>query len=206
METRIVSLREAGIGYEQLLAFLQEVFRGRLEQGLHFSLIDMDLAKLSQLCDKAHSILAAMQGDRMVGTAMLTLQRKDGELQGYLDHLAVSEEVQGQGLGTRLIREILRIAREKGCDCVLSDTATRARSSVRVHRKAGFRIIGMESYSSTNYYSYLFRYQFKEGSPWSSDFYCWKAFVGSSVNKCFKYARNGQQRWLSRFWHRYIKR
>ncbi|MBQ9549121.1 MAG: GNAT family N-acetyltransferase [Bacteroidales bacterium] len=206
METRIVTLREAGIGYEQLHAFLLEVFRGRLKQGLHFSLLDMDLAELSRLCDQAHCVLAAMKGDELVGTAMLTINEKRDERQGLLEHLAVSDRMQGQGLGTRLIGEILRIAREEGCACVFSDTATRARSSVRAHRKAGFRIVGLESYRGTNYYSYIFRYQIEKDCHWSSAIYCWSSFVGSAVKKSFKYARNGERRFLSRLWHKVFKR
>ena len=134
------------------------------------------------------------------------LAQKLVPLHGLLEHLAVARNMQGQGLGTRLIREIIEIARAQGCDCVLSDTATRARSSIRAHRKAGFRIIGMESFSSTNYYSYLFRCQLKPGSPWESAWYCWKVAVCSSAKKSFKYARNGERRWLSRMWHNLFKK
>ncbi len=63
---------------------------------------------------------------------------------------------------------------------IFEDTAVGADSSVGWHLKNGFRIVGLESYPNTKYYSYLFRLQLVP-SVWQSALWCRLAFAVSYV-------------------------
>ena len=82
----------------------------------------------------------------------LALRDDDGRIQGgaigetnwgwlHLTVLAVSEDLRGQGWGSRLIREMERLARDRGCHHVWVDTFSfQARP---FYERLGFRVFGV---------------------------------------------------------------
>ncbi len=76
-----------------------------------------DRDAIRRVFEASQLVLAAWQGDRLVGVARVLT---DGALTAYLADLAVEPDVQGLGLGKRLIEEV--IARCKGADLVLRDS------------------------------------------------------------------------------------
>lgn len=74
-------------------------------------------------------LLVAEQGGRVVGTAQLTflagLSRR-GAMRAQIEAVRVTSGVRGGKIGTRLIEECIRLARERGCVLVqLTSDATR---------------------------------------------------------------------------------
>jgi GNAT superfamily N-acetyltransferase len=91
--------------------------------------------------DGKELLLVAEQAGRVVGTAQLTflagLSRR-GALRGQIEAVRVASGVRGGGLGTRLIEECIRHARERGCALVqLTSDATRA-DAHRFYERIGF--------------------------------------------------------------------
>jgi aminoglycoside 6'-N-acetyltransferase I len=60
---------------------------------------------------------------------------------GYIEGWFVREAVRRQGLGTALIREAERWARERGCREMASDTWLDHEDSQRAHAAAGFEVV-----------------------------------------------------------------
>lgn len=66
-------------------------------------------------CD--HQPYVALIGDEVVGTATLLLQRKfihGGGLAARIEDVAVRRDKQRQGIGTALVQELVRVAKELG--------------------------------------------------------------------------------------------
>ena len=53
----------------------------------------------------------------------------------------------------------------------MSTTAVGAESSVKIHLKQGYKIIGLGSFPTTNYYSYIFRL-YLQPSIWQNSSFC----------------------------------
>ncbi|HNT92960.1 MAG: GNAT family N-acetyltransferase [Bacteroidales bacterium] len=77
------------------------------------------------------------EGERITGTSWITF---DGR-RLYLHHFGIIPEHQGKGLAASLLRESLRIAKEKGYQIKLEVHRTNE-TAVRLYKKAGFEYLG----------------------------------------------------------------
>jgi ribosomal protein S18 acetylase RimI-like enzyme len=76
-----------------------------------------DRAAIERMFERSSLVISAWHGDRLVGLARVLT---DGELYAFLADLAVEPDVQGYGLGKRLIEEVMR--RLKGAELFLRDS------------------------------------------------------------------------------------
>ena len=75
------------------------------------------------------------------------LQWSCGVHPGIFHRLAVHPSVQGTGLGSRVVEDVMRILRGFGCDCVRCDTSEANRRAIRLYEKLGFRRCGTMRWS-----------------------------------------------------------
>ena len=87
----------------------------------------------------------------------------------------------------------------------MSDTAKKAASAVNYHLRNGFKIIGLISHPTTNYYSYLFRKQLTHPSPYDYKLYCKFQYLKSSIKTKLLYKENGQKSLLCRLMGKIVK-
>ncbi|TDF95905.1 GNAT family N-acetyltransferase [Paenibacillus piri] len=90
-----------------------------------------------------HPVLVAVLNDRVVGWASLN---------PYSDRLAyartaevslyIHRDFRGQGIGKRLLNDVLEAGRNAGLHTVLSRIAEGNESSIRLHRQYGFGVVG----------------------------------------------------------------
>ena len=85
---------------------------------------------------------------------------------GYFEYCAIKDGYKHCGIGTKLLQARKSIAEDNNCSYILSDTSVLADSAIKYHKKNGFKIVGYESFHSTNYWSYVFRLQLKGRSIW----------------------------------------
>lgn len=62
-----------------------------------------------------------------------------------------------KGIGTKMLQEIFRIARERQYSALFLHTAAGAHSLVRWYLREGFQKIGLAQFAGTNYYNIHFR-------------------------------------------------
>lgn len=89
-----------------------------------------DRAALEQMFERSSLVLSAWHDDRLVGLARVL---SDGVLFSFLCDLAVEPDVQGYGIGKKLIDEVL--TRCKGTELVLRDSDF----SSGFYQRLGFR-------------------------------------------------------------------
>lgn len=142
----------------QISSLLQESFEERRSQGIdfkcgHFSAEDV-LSVLKTGCGGWQ--LVAFEDDTIVGTLSLIERKKGMFLYASHDNLAISNNMKGKGVASKIFEEALRISKENNYDFLVSFTATNAISSVKYHKRVGF-IIYAKNYG-LNYDSYSFLY------------------------------------------------
>jgi glucosamine-phosphate N-acetyltransferase len=74
------------------------------------------LKKIMQNPD--HVIFVALQENRIVGATTLLIEQKfihDGGKVGHIEDVVVSKELQGKGIGEKIIRFVLEYAKSQGC-------------------------------------------------------------------------------------------
>lgn len=173
MGIEILKLEDTNYSYSDIVNLLHEAFQERLEQGLRYTCSFITEEQFRKKTEKGVVLVAKeMDSDALVGTMTLNFPDVVNEKYGYMEYVAVSNNVKTSGIGTKLFEYLQNLAIEKGCKYLLSDTSTQAESAVRWHLKLGYKIIGLESYRSTNYWSYVFRKQLVTSRKWESDAYC----------------------------------
>lgn len=168
MDIEIKQLQETDYTYEQIVDLMHDSFKERMEQGLMFTSCTMDVETFKRKYSDGVIIVGYNKenGELLAFYTFHLCQEKRGKNRkyGYLEQLAVSPKAKRTGIGTKMLDANLAIAQEMGATYMLSDTAYNAVSSVRWHFKNQFLLYGLESYSSTDYWSKLFKLYLPKGS------------------------------------------
>ncbi len=167
---KIYKREEVGISYKQIVDLMHESFQERLDHGLKYTCSFMTE---QQFIEKTENglIFVALDEDsgELVGTSTLNIHTDGKQKYGYMEYVAIKSDCKHKGIGSLLLRNLRQKATEEaGCSYVLSDTSVKASSAVLYHLKNGFKIIGLESYRSTNYWSYVFRMQLEPSFLWNN--------------------------------------
>lgn len=173
MSVVIHKIEETNYTLKDVVNLLHEAFQERLNQGLHYS---CSYITEEQFREKtANGIVCVAIDDELglCGTATITMKvDKRNVKYGYNEYNGIRSDMKRKGIGTLLYIYIEREALKNGCKYLMSDTSTQAKSAIKYHLKNGFKIVGLESYRSTNYWSYVFRKQLVPSKMWNNTFYC----------------------------------
>jgi GNAT superfamily N-acetyltransferase len=89
--------------------------------------------------DGAAVAWVCVTGDRVVGfVSVSTTQHFGGERDAYVGELVVHEDVEGQGIGRRLMAEAERWARESGYRCITLHTGAANRPARAFYARLGY--------------------------------------------------------------------
>lgn len=205
MAIEIRRLKETNYSYKDLVDLLHEAFQERLKQGLKYTCSSMTEEQFCQKTIDGIVYVAVDDESGLCGTATLTIRTdKKGGRYGYNEYNGIRSDMKGKGIGTMLYREIERESRENGCEYLLSDTSTLATSAVKYHLKNGFKIIGLESYRSTNYWSYVFRRQLVPSKKWNDPIYCKLQYLKSWLFIRVTRDINGNDTMIGRLYKRMV--
>jgi glucosamine-phosphate N-acetyltransferase len=99
------------------------------------------LKKIAQNPD--HVIFVALQKNKVVGATTLLIEQKfihDGGKVGHIEDVVVSKELQGKGIGQKIIRFVLDYAKSQGCYKTILDCDDKV--------KPFYEKIGFEAHSN----------------------------------------------------------
>jgi len=196
-----IEIRQKGeeTTWEELAELMHEAFLERLEQGLHFSCAYLTAEQMEKKCANSIVLLAIDTDDHdsLAGTVSIEISAKGGNALCALHYyLAVRPQYKHCGVASLLFIKVQEIAKEKGCSHIISDTAMGAESSVQWHLKNGFKIIGLDSFTSSNYYSYIFRKQLKPHVLWSNSLFCKVHYWLSALKRRMTFNEDGKSSFL----------
>lgn len=207
MNLIITSIEDSPFSYSEVVDLIHSSFEERLNQGLHFTCSTITTDQFKQKTEKGIVLVAwDNETSSLLGTSTVSI-RKDtrGNLYGYHEYLAISPKAKRLGVGTKLLESHTYNLINRCGQYVLSDTAVGADSSVKWHVKNGFRIIGLRSFPSTNYYSYIFRKQLTPSVLWDSKYFTSvRTFISSILVKSL-YNEDGSYTLLGEMTLRVIK-
>lgn len=182
MSIVIRRLQDTSYSYNDVVNLLHEAFQERLEQGLMYTCSTMTEDEFRK--DTVNGIVYVAIDDEMglCGTATLTIRTdRYGVKYGLNEYDGIRSDMKGKGIGTMLYMEREKKALKNGCEYILSDTSTQAKSAVKYHLKNGFKIVGLKSYRDTNYWSYVFRRQLAPSIKWNNAIYCRWRYIKSWI-------------------------
>lgn len=207
-DIQILRLEESPFSYEDIVGLLHLSFEERVKQGLLFTCSSMTVDEYAEKV-KGGTVLIAVDNDRktLLGTvSYLTGDDSKREKYAHLQYLAVLPGCKRGGIATLLFARVLEDLSVTDVKYIMSDTATGADSSVRWHKKNGFKIIGLKSSPRTNYYSYVFRRQLRtEGFKdrlYSNGFACRCRLLLSRMRVKALYNADGSSRKINRLQHK----
>lgn len=82
--------------------------------------------------------LVAKQENIVVGYVGMYVVLQEGDI----TNIAVAKEVQGQGIGTKLLKELLEVAKKHGIETINLEVRVSNESAISLYKKHGFEIIG----------------------------------------------------------------
>ncbi len=113
---------------------------GRLLPQLSSSAKPLDAAALATIADSpAVTLLVARMDGKIIGTLSLAMFPVPTGLRAWIEDVVVDEASGGQGAGTALVREAVRIAEQAGARTVDLTSRPSREAAARVYEKVGFR-------------------------------------------------------------------
>ncbi len=105
---------------------------------------DLSPRKARNIFDKVSSdpneaIYVAVMGSKVVGAASIIIEQKfihGGGKAGHIEDVAVAKELQGKGIGKKVVRALLEYAEKKGCYKTILDCSD---DLIPFYEKLGFK-------------------------------------------------------------------
>lgn len=142
----IVIERASGEDAQAILAYLKQI--GGETDNLTFGAEGLPvvaeeeaayLQGLERSCDDV--MFVAKDGDRIIGDASLNRLPRRMKHRGDFG-ISVVREYWNCGIGSRLLREVLRFAQENGCECIDLQVRSDNAAAIHLYEKFGFQKIG----------------------------------------------------------------
>lgn len=117
---------------------LQDINRvnGQLHEGRVGTLEDLQ----ALLANENNTMIVAKDGEKIIGIATLYIFPKIGKRGAYIEDVVVDSAYRGQGLGEKIVREIIAVAREKKADSVYLTSRPVHAAAHKLYTKVGFGI------------------------------------------------------------------
>ncbi len=204
LNIQILSLYNTPFTTEHLLHLIKDAFKERKDAGLNYVCLSMTHEDFVKELDNSVPIVAYNKyNNTLCGCSILKLCKdKNGQYYGVEKHTSVLPMYKNQGLGSKLIKRVIEIAKKYECKYLLCSTAKSATSAIKVHKKNGYKIVGLASYKNTNYYSYKFRLNIYPST--NKNYYFRKLyFIKSVIKTILLYQKDGSfttiHKWINKY-------
>jgi GNAT superfamily N-acetyltransferase len=145
--------------YAEILHLLHLSFNEYLKQGIVFTVSNFTIDSLKTKLVGA-TIVMLYHDSKLVGFSALYQRTRHNKKYAEGELVAVDPNYRRKGIAKLMLEKRVEIAKSHGCLWMEEDTSVYAKQSIDWHLKTGYQIVGLESYSSSAYYSYIFRYYF----------------------------------------------
>lgn len=201
MSVIVNRMEDTSFSRKEVFDLILDSFQERLQQGINYSLFSMSFEKYVKIVEKDIVLVAYdSESQRLLGTVTISIrENKKKETYAYMDFLATANNVKNHGVGTILFAKLKDLCAEQGCKYIESITSLKAMSSVRWHKKMGFKIIG---YKGAGVYTYLFRWDFDKKSIYNNKLFVFAYKIFTYLYMISVRKPNGHYRW----WVKYVRK
>lgn len=134
-----------------IINLIHESFVERTEDSLFFSCSNISKQEMDLYC-KNRKCFCYISENIIIGVIFFYIT--DTKCNEGI--VATHPKYKNNGIATALFQELVKYCRDKHVEYIFADTAIKAKSSVKWHKKMGFKKYKMTSFPSTNYYSWEF--------------------------------------------------
>jgi GNAT superfamily N-acetyltransferase len=113
----------------------------------HPELSDDEVARFTKVDYEDRLALVALDGDRLIGVGRF--DRRSGEDEAEVAFV-VADDYQHHGIGTLLLDELARAARQRGIEAFRADTLAENRSMLDVFHHSGFSVTSNVEYGTVS--------------------------------------------------------
>ena len=160
-EPILVRLLEPSDSLSDLTTLLHTAYRRLARMQLRYMATHQSEAVTRERVESG-TCLVAVSNKRIVGTILFKRPEQTVGCSWYdrpevasLGQFAVDPQIQAQGIGLRLLREVERLAKTSGARELALDTAEPATHLVEWYTRLGYRFIEHAQWSHTNYRSVI---------------------------------------------------
>lgn len=142
--------------HKALLHMIHRAFADHLNRGLRFTCSFYTIDDLRHKILSGYCFMALSEDKTILGIS--SFSHVNNRKESYENITCVSPEARGLGVASALYALGIKKIKSEGAKCVMADTAMEAHDSVRWHlQRCRCHKVGLRSFVSTNYYSYVFR-------------------------------------------------
>lgn len=151
-----IILKPDSVTWEDITDLLHHAFAEHKAEGLHYSACDQSVEVTRQRAENSICLVALLD-EKLVGTGLVSFEKRHGKTVGYLSQLGILPKVKGRGIGTKIKITCMEICCQKGVDAIYCNTSAKAESVIRFYTQKGWQKVRLLSFENTNYYSIEFR-------------------------------------------------
>ena len=159
-----ISVNPSNVSHQEIVDFIKMCFEIPKAQGIIYSAYYVDESQIDIVKNNGAFVVVRKQ-DEIVACALVYFQKcgfmfRDKRMYIFVD--CVSPKFLRQGISRKLTEFLLDFAKTKGCKYAFISTALNSPINVDRNLKNGFYKWRINSYEGTDYYSILFRKDFKK--------------------------------------------
>lgn len=122
------------------LELTRKAFESRLDKNYHGKLFDDHVNE--------PRVFSALLSDRQVGWIELGYDRWNNRMRVW--EFLIEEEFRGRGIGTLLMKHVVKIARDEGARMLVLETQTNNATAIEFYLNFGFQLIGLDLAAYSN--------------------------------------------------------
>ena len=204
----IKNRKETDVTDEALYALYHESYKKWAKMGLDTPWMHCTLEGFCKYLQNALVFVTLDQAtNELLGMHCFRGYKKQCRVFGFF--LAVSPEVQGEGIASRMLAHEAEFIRQKGYRYLRGVTATTAEWSVQWHLRNDYRIVGYYHSPNDNFANYVFRKQLAPSILWGpklGPLTARMSFAGSwLVNHVLKHS-DGRDNFMGRIARKVLKK
>ena len=161
-----ISVNPSNVSHQEIVDFIKMCFEIPKAQGIIYSAYYVDESQIDIVKNNGAFVVVRKQ-DEIVACALVYFQKcgfmfRDKRMYIFVD--CVSPKFLRQGISRKLTEFLLNFAKTKGCKYTFISTALNSPINIDRNLKNGFYKWRINSYEGTDYYSILFRKDFRKTS------------------------------------------
>lgn len=189
--------------YEEITKLYHSSYNEHQNEGRNYLAATQTVENTKRRLEGRNCVLAYDENGELVASICFKLVDKSGDNKrkwyedehfAYVDQLAVRPDYRHTNVMLVMVFKAMRLDITRNLDSWMCDTSVMAKELTNAYVNAGFQIVDVLSWETTNYYSYIFRKAVK-GKKYP-DSYVKKKLFWANIKCRIRYSKSGKRRFF----------